>query len=236
MFKRSHLAAVASPPPDREQLKAAITARGGAQNALDAAAAIVARVQSVIDRARDAASLARKADASAKSALANWAQGGCDPACASEHQRLRVIADETKREADHALIASEAAQKGLDRINETVEQATRELRTADERIENETGRVLAGEVAGEMEAMRSAAEKYHQSRLHVIALYRHLRQVHCEKLLASDLDHCAKLVAEIPEFTFDRDGNVRIVDAQTEMLLQLIAAWGERVASLRVES
>lgn len=158
MFKRSTLAVVGS--PDRGRLRAAISARDAAQRELEAAAAVVERVERVISAADDAASRAKQADSEAKTSLATWAQFGCDPQGAAEHEKLAAAADEARRLSDRAQVAAEAARKGLRRAQETVSQAQSDIESCERKIMNEIGLIFlakcdlerGGQLAAELQA------------------------------------------------------------------------------------
>jgi hypothetical protein len=142
---RAALSVVGGTPPerpDRARLRAVIAARDAAQREVEARTAVVERLERLVEEGRSAADRATEDDAAAATAETTWGLAGCDPTQAGEHQRLRAIANESKRVADPALVAAQAAQKGMRPARSALEGAQSEVRGCEGGISREIADVI----------------------------------------------------------------------------------------------
>jgi hypothetical protein len=229
MLKRPVLAVA----PGRERLRAALADRDKAQQAIIRAQSTIDRVQVCIDAGDEASSRAREADTAAKTALAQWARGGCDPSAEAEHQRLRAAADEAQRIANHAQVAAKAAQAGIVPARSALQHAQSDLRSCEHQINDEVGRILVAGAAPILDRLERLAKELQSCRVEVRGLLDYVECASAEAARAVRAAYCraSATVEPIADFACTPAGQQ--ISAPPAEVLRLAAAWRERAAQLR---
>jgi hypothetical protein len=158
----------------RERLRAALTARDQARQAVVDAGAVVERIGGLIAAANDASRRADQADAAHTAALKMWGRNGCDPVDAGEHERLAAIALEAARAVDAAKATATEASKNWARAEDAVRARQSDIGHCEVEISSVIGEIIATEQEAIFERYAQVANEYRQLRFQLVALHRAL--------------------------------------------------------------
>ena len=218
--------------PARVRLRDAITARDVAIKALEDARSLVARIESVIDAAQDATRHATDADVAAKTALAAWAQSGCDPQGVAEGEKLATAADEAKRIADRAQVAAEAARKGLGQAQGAVSRAQSSLQEYENKIRYAIDLIFVDEFAPTLERLERLAAEYQACRVQARGLHDFVGSAEAGRIIREAYGRASETVKPIPDYECTPAGTP--ISAPPAEVLKLTAAWRERASALKM--
>jgi hypothetical protein len=158
----------------RARLRAALTARDQARQAVVDAGAVVERIGGLIAAANEASRRADQADAAHTAALKAWGRNGCDPADAGEHERLATIALEAARAVDVAKATAAEASKNWARAEDAVKARQSDVGHCEVEISSVIGEIIAAEQEPIFERYALVADEYRKLRFQLMAVHRAL--------------------------------------------------------------
>ena len=156
-------------PADRSRLIAAIEARDKAQESVNDQRETVARLQSVIDRADEAARAASEATKHANAAREKWVRDVCLQN-AREHHALAKAAIQAARVAQSAGADADTVRKELRRAQEAIESRQSDVAIAEDAITAAISVIIAEEAADLLAEFEAAAARYRQLREKAMAV------------------------------------------------------------------
>jgi hypothetical protein len=177
-----------------------------------------------------------EADAQARTAMAKWAEDGCDTEAAGQHADLADAAAALKAIAERQAPISAAAGRGLIKAREKEADARRDLRAADFHITSIIGRIFADEIQPQLEARLAAAEAYRAAHLEIEGLTRFFSgergyaSTAASSVLAAAEARAEAAVAALPAICDFRTGELL---PGSGPLVAKINQWRERAEILR---
>lgn len=156
--------------PNRERLKAAISAQNVVRQEVTEARAALERLQAVIHESDDAARAAANAARKETEARNAWVRGGCTFSAARELQALTDEAAQASRAAESAARNADAVSKQLSRAEDAVRSNESNVGHCEIEISASIGIILAEEAAPLLKRLEQLAEEYRAQRAKVMGV------------------------------------------------------------------